>query len=72
MYEFKNHHDLETYCQQIIDDYELEYNETVEDFRKCFEKIPAHKKTIFYKCYPDIEEYLEQAKKHPGKMFNGV
>ena len=49
VYKFKNKRDLEKYCNQIIAEYELEYNETPEDFLRNFERVPSDKKTIFFK-----------------------
>jgi hypothetical protein len=67
-YKFKNKRDLERHCNQLVNEYELNYNATVEEFRSKFEKLPAHEKTIFYRCYPDIEEYLDSYKNDPGRV----
>lgn len=66
---FYGNYKLQKECDEIIDDYELEYCESVKEFRKRLKKVPAKKKTIIYKCYPDLEEYLEHAKKNPGTPF---
>ena len=68
-YEFKNRLDLERYCNQIIDEYELNYNKTTEEFLEKFEKVPSHKQTIFLKCYPDYREYLDHVNNNPGTDF---
>ena len=70
IYKFNKKIGLERHCNQIIVEYELNYNATVEEFRKKFNALPSHEKTVLYKCYPEIEEYLEHCERNPGKVFH--
>lgn len=69
-YEFKNKRELQIYCDKIINEYELEFCKTVGDFQKNFNRVPSHKKTIFYRHYPWIEEYLDHAKYNSETPFD--
>lgn len=64
-----NNFKIDKQCREIIDKYELLYCESVEEILNNLSLLKPNEKTIFFKCFPNFFEVLEQEKAHWNNRF---